>query len=153
MTAGVRRAHGFEFAARHMNYIVGALRNRERSDTTRPFWLVDHLELEHEATLEPGDLLCFNRPVRRVWTTHTYSSLRRAFWENGHENTPVTGSSHTALIVSVGQDARGRFVQTVGGNESGSSRLRRVDLDANGGIANAQARHIFGLIKLTGCNR
>ncbi|HSU14311.1 DUF2272 domain-containing protein [Longimicrobium sp.] len=152
-TAGVQRAHGFEFAGRHMNYIVGALRNRERSDTTRPFWLVDHLELAHETTLEPGDLLCLNRPVEHVWTNHTYTSLRRAFWENGHQNADVTGSSHVALIVRTGQDARGRFVETIGGNETQSVRLRRVDLDANGGIANAQARHIFGLIKMTGCNR
>jgi len=152
-TAGVRQSHGFEFAPRHLNYIVGALRNRERSDTTRPFWLVDHVELANEVTLEPGDLLCYNRKVKQVWTTHTYSSLRRAFWENGNQNRAVTGSSHTALIVGTGQDARGRFVQTIGGNESQSVRLRRVDLDANGGISNAQARHIFGLIKLTGCNR
>ncbi|HEU4561514.1 MAG TPA: DUF2272 domain-containing protein [Longimicrobium sp.] len=152
-TAGVRRAHGFEFAARHMNYIVGALRNRERSDTTRPFWLVDHVELANEVTFEPGDILCFNREVDGVWTTHTYSSLRRAFWENGNQNRDVTGSSHTALIVSTGQDARGRFLQTIGGNESQSVQLRRVDLDANGGISNAQARHIFGLIKMTGCNQ
>jgi D-alanyl-D-alanine dipeptidase len=151
--SGVRRAHGFEFAARHMNYIVGALRNRERSDTTRPFWLVDHVELAHEATLEPGDLLCYNRPVRGVMTTHTYDSLRRAFWENGHQNVNPTGSSHTALVVAAGQDAQGRFVQTIGGNESGSVLLRRVALDANGGIPNAQARRIFGLIKMTGCNR
>lgn len=152
-TAGVRKAHGFDFAPRHLNYVVGALRNRERSDTTRPFWLVDHVELANEVTFEPGDLLCFNRKVKGVWTTHTYSSLRRAFWENGHENVAVTGSSHTALIVRTGQDATGKFVQTVGGNETQSSRLRRVELDANGGIANAQARRIFGLIKLTGCNR
>jgi hypothetical protein len=152
-TAGVQRAHGFEFAARHMNYIVGALRNRERSDTTRPFWLVDHIELAHEVTFEPGDLLCFNRQVNGVWTNHSYTSLRRAFWENGNQNAAVTGSSHTALIVATGQDARGRFVTTIGGNEGQSVRTRRVDLDANGGIPNAQARHIFGLIKLTGCNQ
>jgi hypothetical protein len=151
--SGVRRAHGFEFAARHLNYIVGALRNRERSDTTRPFWLVDHVELAHEATLEPGDLLCYNRRVNGVWTTHTYDNLRRDYWENGHQNVRPTGSSHAALVVAAGQDARGRFVQTIGGNESQSVMLRRVDLDASGGIPNAQARHIFGLIKMTGCNR
>jgi hypothetical protein len=152
-TAGVRRAHGFEFAARHMNYIVGALRNRERSDTTRPFWLVDDVELAHETTFEPGDLLCLNRRVAGVWTTHSYTTLRRAFWENGRENVAVTGSSHTALIVRTGEDARGKFVETIGGNENHSVRLRRVDLDASGGIPNAMARHIFGLIKMTGCNR
>lgn len=152
-TSGVQRAHGFEFAARHMNYIVGALRNRERSDTARPFWLVDHVELANEVTFEPGDILCFNRRVRGVWTNHTYTSLRRAFWENGNQNAVVTGSSHTALVVAVGQDAQGRFMTTIGGNEDQSVRTRRVDLDANGGIPNALTRRIFGLIKLTGCNR
>jgi hypothetical protein len=42
---------------------------------------------------------------------------------------------------------------TIGGNEDQSVRTRRVDLDANGGIANALTRRIFGLIKLTCCNR
>jgi hypothetical protein len=110
------------------------------------------VELEHEVTFEPGDLLCFNRKVDSVFTSHTCSSLRRAFWENGHENAAVTGSSHTALIVRTGQDAAGRFVETIGGNETRSVRLRRVDLDASGGISNALAGHIFGLIKMTGCN-
>lgn len=152
-TSGVRRAHGFEFAARHMNYIVGALRNRERSDTARPFWLVDDVELEHEVTFEPGDILCLNRPVKGVWTTHTYSSLRRRFWEDGHETAEVTGSSHTALVVRAGEDARGKFVETIGGNEDHSVRTRRVDLNASGGITNAFGRRIFGLIKMTGCDR
>jgi hypothetical protein len=88
-----------------------------------------------------------------VGTNHTCTSLRRAFWESGNQNAVVTGSSHTALIVAVGQDAQGRFMTTIGGNEDQSVHTRRVDLDANGGIPNALTRRIFGLIKLTGCNR
>ena len=150
--AGIRRQDGFEFSQRHMNYIVGALRNRERSDHDKPFWLVDHVELLHEATPEPGDLICFNRIANGVMTHHSYTSLRREFWENGHENDPVTGSSHCALVVGSGQNPDGtHFVETIGGNETHSVRIRHVPVDANGNIANPAALNVFGMIKLVGC--
>ena len=128
------------------------LRNRERSDHDKPFWLVDHVELLHEATPEPGDLICFNRVVNGVMTHHSYTSLRREFWENGHENDPVTGSSHCALVVGSGQNPDGtHFVETIGGNETHSVRIRHVPVDANGNIANPAALNVFGMIKLVGC--
>jgi hypothetical protein len=153
-TAGVRRQDGFEFSRRHMNYVVGAMRNREQSDRNRGFWLVDRVELEHEATPQPGDLLCFNRRVRPgVWTNHSYHSLRRDFWEGGRAGAAVTGSSHCAIIVAVGRDARGPFLQTIGGNEANSVLRRRIPLTPTGQIdlADRTARRIFGMIKLVGC--
>jgi GH25 family lysozyme M1 (1,4-beta-N-acetylmuramidase) len=161
--AGIREAHGFNFSQRHMNYIVGALRNRERSQRDRPFWLVDHLELEHEVTPEPGDLVCFNRCVSRpnhndqgcppnhVWTRHTYESLRRQFWLGGNQNAPVTGSSHCSLVVGTTRQGGQDRLEMIGGNETNSVR-RRTHIPINNGlILNPQDHHIFGMIKLTGC--
>lgn len=154
--AGVQRAHGFEFGAAHIRYIVGALRNRERSDTTRPFWLLDQVEVENEVTVQPGDLICLNRKVDGHLTRHSYSSLRTAFWGNNGANQNVRpwGSSHCTLVVGIGQDAQGRFVETIGGNENNSVRLGnygRIALNAGGGIVSPASHNIFGLIKLTEC--
>jgi len=153
-TAGVTAAHGFGFGGAHIHYIVAALRNRERSDTAKPFWLVDSIEILAEATPQPGDLLCFNRKPRgEAMTNHSYSSLRRDFWDSGHQNVTPSGKSHCALVVRTGRDERGNFVETIGGNEEQSVRVRRVQCCANGGIADPEARHIFGMIRMTGCNR
>ena len=161
-TAGVLPVHGFQFSSKHITYIVGALRNRERSDRTRPFWLVDSIEIQREAIPEPGDILCFNRCVRArpqdhcggrpgsVRTTHTYESLRRAFWGN-NQNVQPTGSSHCAIVIGTTQIGTQRFVETVGGNEADSVRITRIPIDQNGGIANPQANNIFGMIKMIGC--
>jgi hypothetical protein len=157
--AGVQAVHGFDFGPRHMDYIVGALRNRERSDQNRPFWLMDSVEIQAEATPEPGDLICLNRQFRQngvlVWTTHSYSSLRQQFWEGGHQNVPPEGRSHCALVVGIWQNPAGdRFVETIGGNETHSVRVQHdIQLSASGGIANPAAHHVFGMIKLIGCNR
>jgi hypothetical protein len=157
--AGIQSSHGFAFGRKHMAYIVGALRNRENRDRARPFWLFDVADLQSEARPQIGDLLCFNREVRRrpgqpaQWTRHTVASLRRQFWEGGNQRVQPFGFSHCSLVVGAGSDASGnRFVQTIGGNERHSVRLRQtVPLDASGRIPNPQAHHIFGMIKLIEC--
>ena len=105
--------------------------------------------------LEPGDLICFNRRVRRngrwVWTTHSYDSLRRQYWLNGNQNRRPGGSSHTSLVVGTERRNGRDFVQPVGGNEGNSVRLQRIPVNAGGGIDNPAARHIFGAIKITRC--
>lgn len=163
-TAGVQRAHGFEFSERHLSYIVGALRNREQSDRNRPFWLTDQIEIQAESTPEPGDLVCFNRcchhrgaparppcDVNEVMTTHSYSSLRQEFWVTSPNATPF-GCSHCALVVGTTTRGGRRFLQTIGGNESNSVRLREnIELNASGGIDNPARHRIFGMIKIVGC--
>ncbi|MGH9963179.1 MAG: DUF2272 domain-containing protein [Pyrinomonadaceae bacterium] len=150
-TAGVRQVHGFEFSQRHITYMVGALRNRERSDQNRVFWLADSIELKSEAAPEPGDLLCFNRRVNGTMTQHSYSSLRRAFWLGGNQNRIPEGSSHCSIVVDKVERNGRWFIQTIGGNESATVRLREIPLDAFGGIPNPQAHNIFGIIKLVRC--
>jgi hypothetical protein len=147
--AGVRPADGFVFGPRHMEYIVGALRNRERSDRTRPFWLVDHIELADEVAPEPGDLLCFNRGTSQ----HTYASLRSRFWSGGHQNAPTSGISHCRIVVGASSSGGRRSVVAIGGNESDSVRLTRIPADQFGHIPNPGTRRIFGMIKLIECRR
>jgi murein DD-endopeptidase MepM/ murein hydrolase activator NlpD/LAS superfamily LD-carboxypeptidase LdcB len=150
-TAGVRQAHGFEFGQRHMNYIVGALRNREQSDRNRVFWLYDEIEVQNEATPQIGDLLCFNREVNGVMTNHSYASLRNSFWLHGNQNVPPTGSSHCSIVVGMVERNGRRFIQIIGGNERHSVRLQEIPIDRFGGIPNPQAHNIFGIIKLLRC--
>lgn len=153
--AGITAADGFEFSDRHLSYIVGALRNRESSDRNRHFWLVDRTELAHEAAPQPGDLICFNRPDENgVWSNHTYEILRAAFWPN-IPAAGVTGRSHCAIVAGTTVVGGRRFLQTIGGNEDQSVRLRaNIPLDADGHIILnvATTRSIFGMIKIIGCN-
>lgn len=153
--SGATCMRGFRAGPRHLDYIVQALRNREYSSTDRPFWLVDHVELEREATPEPGDLICFNRMADGRMTNHTYSSLRDAFWNNCNDLKEARGSSHCALVVGTHTNAAGQtFLETIGGNESNSVMLRRnIRLNANGNIDNPRGQNIFGMIKMTGCRR
>jgi hypothetical protein len=154
-TAGVRRAHGFEFGQRHLAYTVGALRNRERGDRDRPFWLVDHVELEREVVPNGGDLLCFNRRVlvdgNWVVTNHSYASLRNQYWSGGNEHQPPRGSSHCAIVLETGRDAQGPFVETIGGNEAQSVRRQRLRIVPPGRILDAHGRPAFALIRMIGC--
>ena len=160
--AGVLPGQGFEFGRRHMTFIVGALRNRERSDRNRPFWLLDAVEIERESQPQPGDILCFNRcvsgrPADRCddrpgfrLTTHQYSTLRNSFW-GANQHVMPTGNSHTAIVVGTVEVNGRRFAETVGGNERNSVRLRRVPLNQHGGIENPAAQNIFGMIKIVTC--
>lgn len=157
-SSGVTQADGFDFGSAHMRYIVGALRNRERSDQNRRFWLVDHIEVQREAIPEPGDLVCFNRPHEGVMTTHSYSTLRNQFWGNNGQNQNVApgGFSHCALVVGTAQQGNQRVLETIGGNESNSVRLKtNVVLNQHGGIQNplqnADPGPIFGMIKIMRC--
>ena len=153
--AGVTQADGFNFGSRHMDYIVGALRNRERSTPGARFHLVDATEIRAEAIPEPGDLICFNRPDNGVMTTHTYANLRTRFWGNNgqNQNVAVSGKSHCALVLGRAQQGAQQVLETIGGNEGDSVLLQRnVVIDANGGIPNPQANAnpgpIFGMIKM-----
>lgn len=161
-TAGVRQVHGFEFGERHLAYIVGALRNRERSDQNRVFWLADPIEVQTgEAAPEAGDLLCFNRRVDGVMTPHSYESLRRRFWLGGNQNLVPKGSSHCSIVVGKVQRNGRSFLQMIGGNESTAGSgdrgvtvgLREIPLNNVGGISNfgAPPLHGFAIIKLIAC--
>jgi hypothetical protein len=158
--SGVLPAHGFHFSGRHITFIVGALRNRERSIGN--FWLVDRTEIQREVAPEPGDILCFNRciPARpedvcgrragMIRTTHSYESLRSRFWERDQHVVP-TGNSHSAIVVGLRDVGGRRVVETIGGNEDNSVRVTPIPIGQNDLITNPEDHHIFGMIKIVGC--
>lgn len=154
--AGIDLADGFVFRRRHLAYIVGALRNRENSDQTKPFWLFDRTELLLEAFPQRGDLICYNRfDDNGNYSNHSYESLRSRFAGN---NTDPTGVSHTNLVVEV-RDVNGvNIIKTVGGNLSGSVRFvfHRIDgnrvMETDGAGNNAtEDVDVFAVIKNLGC--
>jgi hypothetical protein len=56
------------------------------------------------------------------------------------------------LVVGITTRGGRRFVETIGGNEGNSVRLRsNIEINASGGIANPADHHIFGLIKIVAC--
>jgi hypothetical protein len=50
--------------------------------------------------------------------------------------------SHSAIVVEVGSDNRGRYLRTIGGNESDSVGLKEVRLDAKGRVKNPDGVYI-----------
>jgi len=154
--AGVELADGFVFRRRHLAYIVGALRNRENSDQTRPFWLFDRTELLLEAFPQRSDLICYNRfDDDGNYSDHSYESLRNRFAGN---NIDPTGVSHTNLVVEVSDINGQTIIKTVGGNLSESVRFvfhrvdgnRIMETDAAGNDLNEDV-DVFAVIKNLEC--
>jgi N-acetylmuramoyl-L-alanine amidase/GH25 family lysozyme M1 (1,4-beta-N-acetylmuramidase) len=153
--AGVPDGVGFDFSMRHMTYIVGALRNREGNHTDRPFWLYK----PDEAIVAPGDIVCRNRKVKGVMTTHSYESLKRAFWDKGRDTVPPTGSSHSDVAIGYQDDDSGkRFMEVVGGNADDTTQTphvsdtvgsKLIEVDAQGYLVSPGP--VFALIKLIEC--
>jgi hypothetical protein len=50
--------------------------------------------------------------------------------------------SHSAIVIEVGVDSRGRYLRTAGGNESDSVGLKEVRLTPSGAVKNASALYI-----------
>lgn len=55
--------------------------------------------------------------------------------------------SHSAIVVQTGQDSRGKFAMTIGGNESNSIRRTLVRLDENGFIIQRNVNPYISIIK------
>lgn len=51
-------------------------------------------------------------------------------------------SSHSAVVFEVGVDTKGRYLRTIGGNESDSVGMKEVRLDANGVVKNPNGLYI-----------
>ncbi len=50
--------------------------------------------------------------------------------------------SHSAIVVEVGVDNKGRYLRTIGGNESDSVGMKEVRLNAYGSVVNASGLYI-----------
>lgn len=163
--AGVLPAHGFQFAGRHMNYIVGALRNREgeaagmANFSNKAFWLYDINE-QNTVKVEVGDILCMNRSVNGNLTTHSYQSLKRSFFDNGkHTVSQTFGASHCDIVVAREGSSGSKHLYAVGGNKAIPGQGNRgwtvnsiqVPVDNTGIITNPATHRIFAFIKFRKC--
>jgi hypothetical protein len=154
--AGVEKSDGFIFGRRHLSYIVGALRNRENSDRTLPFWLYDGIEIMLEAAPEVGDLICYNRWDKGVYSNHSYHSLRNLYMNN---NDVPTGVSHCNAVVALSERNGNHIIETVGGNVNGSVRFtfhtivnnQIMDTDEDGNNPRLN-NDIFGIVKNLECS-
>ena len=156
-TSGVEESDGFAFSARHLTYIVQALSNARRNDSTKPFWLKDVA-----TSVEVGDILCFNRANDNgVMTNYKLNELARTYLDSNNnvknlEN--VGGVSHCDVVKEIiSRDGR-KFAYAVGGNKGIKGAGKRgwtvnnveIELDANNVIINPG--RCFGVIKVgTSC--
>ncbi|WP_310554749.1 DUF2272 domain-containing protein [Flavobacterium sp.] len=155
-TAGVEESDGFVFSMRHITYVVQALSNARKNDTSRPVWLVDNTN-----AVEVGDILCFNRKNGNgVMSNHTLNGLARLYLDannNIRNLEDVRGVSHCDVVKEIVTENNRKFAIVVGGNKgAGTVTSVRIRLNNNNTILNpATVRNpgsCFGIIKLgSGC--
>ena len=151
-TAGVPDGT-FAFSSAHIDYIVAALRNRERSDRDKPFWLYG-VDEQDQAQPQPGDILCFNRDA----SNFSYTSLRNLYWDN--TNAVASAPMHCNIMTGTSQRGGRRFIQSIGGNRGipgGAPNAGvtvaltdEIEVDESGVLQNPPA-HYLGFIALVGC--
>ena len=153
-TAGVPAGAGFTFSARHLVYIVDALRNREASDRNKPFWFYG-IDEQDQAQPKPGDVICMNRGGSHF----TYSSLRSAFLGN---NAEPRGETHCNIVVDTRERDGRKFLVVIGGNRALENSpdpnhgvtvrsSDEIEVDDSGVILAPEDHRIFGIIALVGC--
>jgi len=102
----------FRFSAQHSRFVHWAIQNAETNrGGFRGFPITDCVP-----TI--GDIIQHNRGGTR----HDFALAA------SHDDYP----SHSAIVVEEGRDAKGRFVITIGGNESDAIRRKRVSLSPDG---------------------
>lgn len=75
-----------------------------------------------------GDILQNNRAGNSY--TFPYASTHKSY------------QSHSAIVIEVGTDTKGRYLRTVGGNESDSVGMKEVRLNAQGIVKNPLGLYI-----------
>jgi hypothetical protein len=100
----------FKFAGAHSVFIHDAI-NRPRA--------LKGIDIKDDGP-EIGDILQNNRGG----TDHDFEFAKK------HANY----TSHSAIVVEVGQDTDGRYALTIGGNEGDAIRMKRAALKSNGRI-------------------
>jgi hypothetical protein len=59
-----------------------------------------------------------------------------------HARRRASYASHSAVVIEVGQDSRGKYLRTVGGNEGDSVGMREVRLDPKGRVRSIGSQFI-----------
>lgn len=106
----------FRFSAAHSQFVHAAIANAEAGKG------VFHGRRPGEYAPKVGDLLQNNRGGKRL--DFDFARTHRSY------------ASHSAVVVEVGTDTRGRYLRTIGGNESDSVGLKEVRLTSKGLVRN-----------------
>jgi hypothetical protein len=117
----------FKFSARHAVFVNWAITNAE----TRQGRF--HGLPISECVPTIGDLIQYNREGNAFGFEHAAA----------HDDYP----SHTAIVVEEGKDSRGRFVMTIGGNESDTVGRKRVALSPDGLIVQRAANPYIAVVQ------
>ncbi|GAA5127124.1 DUF2272 domain-containing protein [Luteolibacter yonseiensis] len=122
----------FEFSGLHARYVHRAI--------TSPNAAFRGMDISDAAARpEPGDII-----------NHNFKSGTVTFEDAGNRN---DFHSHSAIVVEKGEDAHGRFVRTIGGNEatrehqSGTVGDSIIRLEADGRIKDRDTHRFIALIK------
>lgn len=123
-TAGATKQQ-FKFAAAHSQFVHQAIKNAgEAGAVFVGRALVDYVP-------KIGDILQNNRGGNRFDFTH--ASKHSSY------------SSHSAIVVEVGIDNKGRYLHTIGGNEGDTVALKEVRLDNQGRVKNPLGLYISAI--------
>lgn len=120
-TAGATAEH-FNFAVAHSRFVNWAIKNAKEQIGSF------HGRRPDDYAPKPGDLLQNNRGGGEY--NFDYAATHKQY------------QSHSAIVIEVGSDNVGRYLRTVGGNESDSVGLKEVRLDARGRVKNADGLYI-----------
>ena len=112
----------FIFAPSHSQFVQAAIKNERQS--------VGVFHGHDVTTYAPklGDILQNNRAGNHF--DFQYASTHGQY------------KSHSAIVIEVGSDNRGRYLRTIGGNEDNSVGMKEARLDAKGFVKNADGLYI-----------
>jgi hypothetical protein len=125
-TAGATQDE-FKVSTAHSRFVFWAIQNQLN---TRGLFR-GHPLTDHRPAL--GDILQNNRGGQSL--TYDFARAHEAY------------ESHSAIVVEVGADRDGRFVRTVGGNESISVGLKRVPLTSDGFVQQRDSNPFICIIQ------
>jgi len=112
----------FRFAAAHSRFVVQAIRNQTNGAGVFRGRKVD------EYAPRVGDILHNNRSGNSF--DYDYAKTHSAY------------ESHSAIVIEVGTDNKGKYLRSVGGNESDSIGMKEVRLNSNGLVKNPAGLYI-----------
>ena len=112
----------FKFASAHSRFVHAAIANAQSGNG------VFHGRRLSEYAPKTGDILQNNRSGNRF--DFDFAKANKEY------------KSHSAIVIEVGTDNRGRYLRTIGGNEADSVGMKEVRLTARGLVKNSDGLYI-----------
>jgi hypothetical protein len=125
-TAGATAAE-FKFAAAHSVFVHQAIQNALSGTGVFQGFRIS------ERAVNVGDIIQNNRGGNH--------------FDYDHARANPNYLSHSAIVISRGEDALGKFAISIGGNESDSVRMKRVQLRPDGTIKQRSTNPFICLVK------